>query len=164
MFDPGMSQKLQDISTLDLSIHTPARLMVMYSLCGSGTLDFIQLMKLTELTWGNLSTHLTKLEEVGYVMITKTYKGKRPHTLISVTETGRQAYLQWGHTIIKALPSVVIQTLMPSVTEQTAIMGEMQIYASSDIASYQNRDVFFLPKYNRWGMDLPPISELNQLS
>jgi hypothetical protein len=58
----------------------------------------------------------------------------------------------------------VLQTLVPAASAQTAVMGEMQVYAGTDIAAFQNRDVFFLPKYHRWGMDLPPISELNQLS
>jgi DNA-binding MarR family transcriptional regulator len=171
MFDPGMTQNLKDISTLDLSVHTPARLMTLYLLFSANTLDFIQLMTLTGLTWGNLSTHLTKLEEVGYVMITKTFKGKRPHTLISLTETGRQAYLQWGNTIIKALPSTIVQDWIPAyagmtgkTTQQKTDLNEMQLYAGSDISSVQNRDVFFLPKYHRWGMDLPPIKDFNQLS
>ena len=49
-------------------------------------------MKRTGLTWGNLSSHLSKLEDAVYVTIEKTYRGKRPYTLLSLTENGRTAF------------------------------------------------------------------------
>jgi DNA-binding MarR family transcriptional regulator len=155
---------LKEIAQLDLAIHTPARLMIINLLHQSNTQDFIQIMSQTELTWGNLSTHLTKLEEAGYVMITKTFKGKRPHTLISLTESGRQAYLGWGRSIIKALPEGVKQQFVPAAIYEQADEELAALAMNSDMPVAPNRDVFFLPKYHRWGMDLPPIKEFNQLS
>jgi DNA-binding MarR family transcriptional regulator len=157
--------ELKDIAELDQVIHTPARLMVIMLLNASGTLDFIRLMGLTNLTWGNLSTHLSKLEEAGYVMITKTFKGKRPHTLISLTDTGRQAYLQWGRTIIKALPQSVQPGYLYESTELYPDIQQIPQYLiRKEFPLTGSRDVFFLPRYHRWGMELPPIREMNPLS
>ncbi len=157
--------ELLEIGSLDQVIHTPARLMMIISLYQTNTMDFIQLMKLTELTWGNLSTHLSKMEEAGYVMITKTFKGKRPQTLISLTESGRQAYLGWGHTILKALPETVIQKRIPAAADMRYSEQQIATYASDkEMQSTTTRDVFFLPRYHRWGMEMPPIKEMNPLS
>jgi DNA-binding MarR family transcriptional regulator len=157
--------ELKDIAELDQVIHTPARLMTIMLLNAGGTMDFISLMGLTDLTWGNLSTHLSKLEEAGYVMITKTFKGKRPHTLISLTENGRQAYLQWGRTIIKALPQSVQHGYLYESTELYPDIQQVQNYLiPRELPLSGSRDVFFLPRYHRWGMELPPIREMSPLA
>ncbi|MCP5097176.1 MAG: transcriptional regulator [Chloroflexi bacterium] len=57
--------------------------------------DFTFLMNQTELTWGNLSSHLTKLENAEYVRMEKTFVGKRPYTLVYMTENGRLAFQQY---------------------------------------------------------------------
>ena len=76
----------------DRLIHEPARLIIMALLYGVENGDFTFLLRETALTRGNLSFHLSKLEEGGYVAIEKTYKGKRPYTLCSLTENGRLAF------------------------------------------------------------------------
>ena len=80
------------LANLDRTIHSPARLMVMTYLYVVESADFVFLMQLTGLTWGNLSTHLSKLEEAGYVVLDKGYKGKKPNTTVSLTVTGREAF------------------------------------------------------------------------
>ncbi len=79
-------------SDLDRLIHSPARLMVMTSLYVVAEAEFIFLMKMTGLTWGNLSAHLSMLEKGGYVVITKSFVGKKGTTMIHLTEAGRAAY------------------------------------------------------------------------
>jgi len=54
--------------------------------------DYTFLRRLTGLTWGNLSTHLSKLEEAGYVAIEKRFRGKKPHTMVRLTDQGRAAF------------------------------------------------------------------------
>ena len=61
-------------------------------------MDFIFLMHLTGLTWGNLSSHLSTLEEAGYVHIQKQFVEKKSHTMIELTDQGRHA-LQHGDVI-----------------------------------------------------------------
>jgi DNA-binding MarR family transcriptional regulator len=56
------------------------------------SIDFVYLKRVTGLSWGNLSTHLSKLEEAGYVELEKTFQDKKPHTMICLTDQGRQAF------------------------------------------------------------------------
>ncbi len=57
----------------------------------SGEMPFVELQKRSELTAGNLSAHLRKLERAGYVTVTKSFRGRRPSTTIAITEPGRKA-------------------------------------------------------------------------
>jgi DNA-binding MarR family transcriptional regulator len=52
-------------------------------------------MKQTGLTWGNLSAHLSKLEEAGYIEVEKSFKGKRPNTTLHLTPQGRAAFHEY---------------------------------------------------------------------
>jgi DNA-binding MarR family transcriptional regulator len=54
--------------------------------------DFLFLMKQTGLTFGNLSSHMTRLEEAGYIRVDKEFRGKKPNTRLSLTESGREAF------------------------------------------------------------------------
>ena len=83
---------LKDLSSLDRLIHEPARLMIMTILHAVKEADFVYLQRECGLTQGNLSSHLSKLEEAGYLLIFKTFKGKYPLTLCSLTRSGRQAF------------------------------------------------------------------------
>jgi DNA-binding transcriptional ArsR family regulator len=73
-------------------IHEPARLMIMTILYAVDEADFLYLQRECGLTQGNLSSHLAKLEEVHYLHIEKTFKGKYPLTICSLTKKGRQAF------------------------------------------------------------------------
>jgi hypothetical protein len=68
------------LSAIDPVIHAPARLRVVTQLYVVEAADAAFLVNRTGLTWGNLSTHLGKLEESGYVMLEKGYRGKKPRT------------------------------------------------------------------------------------
>ncbi len=83
---------ISDLSSLDRLIHEPARLMIMTILYAVKEADFVYLQRECGLTQGNLSSHLSKLEEAGYLLISKTFKGKYPLTLCSLTRAGRQAF------------------------------------------------------------------------
>jgi DNA-binding HxlR family transcriptional regulator len=77
---------------IDKLIHEPARLVIIAHLYVVTTADFLFLMRLTDTTFGNLSSHLSKLESVGYVSIKKEFVGKKPHTMIKLTKKGRIAF------------------------------------------------------------------------
>ena len=77
------------LSDIDRLVHEPARLVVMASLYVVESADYTFLMRQAGLTWGNLSAHLSKLEEAGYIQIEKTYRGKRPYTLVRLSDNGR---------------------------------------------------------------------------
>jgi DNA-binding transcriptional ArsR family regulator len=79
----------------DRILHEPSRLNIMALLYTLESADFIFVMNQTGLTWGNLSSHLSKLEEAGYLEIEKRYKGKRPSTNLRLTTTGRESFKQY---------------------------------------------------------------------
>jgi DNA-binding MarR family transcriptional regulator len=88
---------------LDTIIHSPARLQIVSTLMLLEEADFVYLLNVTNLTRGNLSTHISKLEEAGYVEIEKTYRNKRPLTLLRLTEQGRNAYEIYRKTLLDFL-------------------------------------------------------------
>ncbi|MBE3117699.1 MAG: transcriptional regulator [Candidatus Atribacteria bacterium] len=80
------------MAEIDRLVHEPARLAVMSLLYVVDSADFTFLMNQTGLTWGNLSAHMSKLEEAGYLAVEKTFKGKRPNTTLRLTPQGREAF------------------------------------------------------------------------
>jgi DNA-binding MarR family transcriptional regulator len=90
-----LSAEDYNLLSIDRLVHEPARLIIMTMLNVVDSADFLFLQRETGLTKGNLSAHLTKLEEAGYVAIEKTYKGKIPLTVCRLTEEGRKAYRQY---------------------------------------------------------------------
>jgi DNA-binding transcriptional ArsR family regulator len=87
-----MSTDLRSLADVDRLIHEPSRTVILAILAAVESADFLYLQRETGLTKGNLSVHLSKLEEAGYVSIEKTYRGKIPMTLCRMTKNGRQAF------------------------------------------------------------------------
>lgn len=81
-----------DHNALDDVIHGRARLGIMAYLSTAHAADFVSLREVLGLSDGNLSTHVAKLEEAGYVRAKKTFVGKKPQTTVVLTEPGRRAY------------------------------------------------------------------------
>ena len=101
------SADLSALAEVDRLIHEPARLAVIALLYVVESADFIFLMNQTGLTWGNLSAHMSKLEEAGYIEVVKSFKGKRPNTMLRLTQAGRsafQAYRQQMKRVLDGLP------------------------------------------------------------
>lgn len=93
--------KIQRLAEVDRIIHEPSRLMVVALLAAVKEADFQYLLQSTGLTKGNLSVHLSKLEEAGYIGIEKTFRGKYPLTICRLTERGREV-LDNYRTVMKA--------------------------------------------------------------
>lgn len=90
--DNKEGDELKRIADIDRVIHEPARFLIMAYLYVVESVDFLFLMNQTELTRGNLSSHLGKLEEAGYVNIQKEFVNKMPRTILSLTAQGRVAF------------------------------------------------------------------------
>lgn len=90
--------------SLDRLIHEPARLKLVSVLYVLESADFIFLRQQTGLTHGNLSTHMSRLEEAGYVDIRKEFVGKKPHTLYLLTKAGREAFERYRRELVSMLP------------------------------------------------------------
>jgi DNA-binding MarR family transcriptional regulator len=102
------SNTMQSIHDLDRTIHAPARLMILAYLSVVESADFTFLLNQTGLSRGNLSTHLGRLEEAGYILVSKEFVDRVPHTLICLSDTGREAievYRENMQTIISTLLS-----------------------------------------------------------
>jgi DNA-binding HxlR family transcriptional regulator len=93
-----------DITAIDDVIHGRLRLGVMAFLTGSGTADFNTLKAKLQASDGNLSVQLRKLEDAGYVAITKSFSGRKPLTQVSLTDKGRTAFVAYLDAIEKLLP------------------------------------------------------------
>lgn len=84
-----------DIHAIDDVIHGRLRLGVMAYLVGAGSADFTTLKKHLQTTDGNLSVHLRKLEEAGYVAIKKSFRDRKPLTEVRLTAAGRAAFVEY---------------------------------------------------------------------
>jgi DNA-binding transcriptional ArsR family regulator len=81
----------KEMTALDKLLHEPSRLAIMTALSGCESADFIFLQRLTGMSKGNLSSHLSKLEEANLIQIQKSFVGKIPNTNVSLTENGLKA-------------------------------------------------------------------------
>ncbi len=95
------------MSELNRVIHEPARLRILMILSGVDAADFNFLLTALELTSGNLSSHLDRLEKSGYIEISKSFQGKMPKTECRLSEEGRLALTNYWKMIdsIRSLPS-----------------------------------------------------------
>ncbi len=98
-----MNQQIRSIAELDRVIHEPGRLMIAALLFAVDKADFLYLQHETGMNKGTLSSHISRLEEAGYVEVTKTYRGKVPQTLLRLTVAGRKAFEQYRRRLKQAL-------------------------------------------------------------
>jgi len=85
--------------TIDDFIHSRVRLMVMSYLAAARSAEFTELKKQLEVSDGNLSTHLKKLEDVGYIVQAKSFKDKKPQTLVAISEKGDAAFKNYVESL-----------------------------------------------------------------
>ena len=83
---------LRTLAEVDRVIHEPARLLIVALLSEVRSADFLFLQRETGLTKGNLSSHLSRLEQAGYLRIDKGFRGKIPQTVCNLTTEGRAAF------------------------------------------------------------------------
>ena len=95
--DPTAGQ----LGGIDRVVHEPARLVILANLYIVESADYTYLMHRTGLTWGNISAHLSKLEEAGYVRIEKEFVEKKPHTMVRLTEEGKVAFNNYRNQMRK---------------------------------------------------------------
>jgi DNA-binding MarR family transcriptional regulator len=91
---------------IDRLIHEPSRFAVMVYLYVVEVADFLFLIRQTGMTWGNLSAHLSKLEAAGYVAIEKEFLDRKPHTVVRLTDEGRNAFEEYRGNMNKVLNSL----------------------------------------------------------
>ncbi len=89
------NEGLKPLAGINKLIHEPARLMILATLHAVEAADFLFVERQTGLTRGNLSSHMSKLENAGYIEINKEFVDKIPRTLLRITDKGRIALLDY---------------------------------------------------------------------
>jgi len=102
-------EEVRLVVTVDRLIHEPARYNIMAYLFVVQSADFIFLQTQTGLTWGNLSSHINKLEAAGYVVVEKEFIGKKPHTMLHLTDKGRVAFDDYRKRMRKVLDTLPLK-------------------------------------------------------
>ena len=97
MSDPVLPDELDPV------IHERVRLAIVSALAVSADMSFNELKETLSLTDGNLSTHARTLEEAGYIRIVKSFEGRRPHTRMRLTRSGRSRFRKYLETLRKVV-------------------------------------------------------------
>jgi len=84
-------------------VHEPARLKILAYLSLVESADFTFLVSRIGLTMGNLSAHISKLEDAGYIVVNKEFKDNRPRTMISLTSEGSEAFTTYREEMLQLL-------------------------------------------------------------
>ncbi|MFQ5350951.1 MAG: winged helix-turn-helix domain-containing protein [Thermoanaerobaculia bacterium] len=100
---PSSSGAPPPIAEIDRLIHEPARLLLVSCLYVVKAADFVFLSRQTGLTGGNLSSHMSRLEDAGYVRVDKKFVGKRPQTVLRLTAKGRAAFRDYRRAMTGVL-------------------------------------------------------------
>ncbi len=107
MISPNDGGKnMQSLTSVDRIVHEPARLTIMSILYIVEGADFTFLMRQSGLTWGNLSSHMSKLEDAGYIEVVKEFRGKKPNTMLCLTEKGRAAFQKYRRSMKQMLENL----------------------------------------------------------
>jgi DNA-binding MarR family transcriptional regulator len=101
-----MSDASAGADWIDPIIHVPARLLIVKQLFVVDAADATFLMNRTGLTWGNLGSHISKLEKAAYVEVEKRFRGKKPCTMIRLTERGRAAFREYRSKMQQTLSDI----------------------------------------------------------
>lgn len=95
-----------DFNGLDTAVHGPVRLGILTALHLDGSLDFTTLKKRLDVADGALGLHLTKLEEIGYVVCSKAFVGRRPRSTYRITPRGRKAFTAYLDAMQRLIDAV----------------------------------------------------------
>ena len=90
-----------EFKDLDPLLHNELRLKVMVALDSLDDADFVYLKGLTKATAGNLSVQITKLEEAGYIKVSRSGEGRGSHTVCRITPAGSRALLSYQRTLME---------------------------------------------------------------
>jgi DNA-binding transcriptional ArsR family regulator len=97
---------MRGVLDIDRLVHEPARLLILSVLAGAEDVEFKFVETATGLTKGNLSSHATKLEEAGYLKVTKKFRDRTPVTSFRITAAGRAAFEAYCAQLSSALAAV----------------------------------------------------------
>ena len=100
-----MNETVKSFQPLDPLLHSELRLAVMSILLGVEEADFVFLKAQTGASSGNLSVQIDKLQQAGYIEVSKGFKGKMPQTVCSITDHGRDAFAAYVEALRSYIPT-----------------------------------------------------------
>jgi DNA-binding MarR family transcriptional regulator len=103
MTPEAQNEDMQVLAGIDRTVHEPARLMILAYLSAVESADFLFIANQTGLTRGNLSSHMTRLEEAGFVEVKKEFVDRIPRTLLRITKQGRAALRSYRKNMMQVL-------------------------------------------------------------
>lgn len=98
-----MRADLAGLLAVDRLVHEPARLVILTVLAEAEAVEFPFLAKVSGLSKGNLSSHISKLDQAGYLEVNKSFRGKMPSTSLKLTASGRNALRKYRQHLKRAL-------------------------------------------------------------
>lgn len=101
--DKELNDKIPKLSNTERLIHQPARLRIMSYLYVVKEADMVFIKNQTGLTWGNLSSHTSKLENAELVKVEKKFQNKKPLTILKLTNKGITAFKQYRNKMSQML-------------------------------------------------------------
>jgi len=102
-----MTENLKNLTDINRVIHEPVRLMIVATLYTLESADFLYLLRESGLTKGNLSTHLTRLEQSEYIQVQKSFRGKISQTTYQLTPKGKYAFEVYREHLKSVLENTV---------------------------------------------------------
>ena len=101
------------VPELDPVVHAPARLAIVVALLArdGGPRGFAALQEQLDLTAGNLSTHLRRLEDAGYVAVDKVFRDRVPSTEATLTRAGHDAFVAYAQTVRRYLDGTALEPI-----------------------------------------------------
>jgi len=112
---------IESYLNLDRLVHEPARLVILTVLAEAEEMEFRFLEKVSGLTKGNLSGHIAKLEQAGYVQVVKFFRDKVPSTSLKITHSGRGALKKYRKELNDALRHK--STMLPTMKKRLQSMS-----------------------------------------
>ena len=100
------NEDLRPLAGIDRVVHEPARMMILACLTAVESADFLFVANQTGLTRGNLSSHMSKLEESGLVEVKKEFVDRIPRTLLSITKKGHDAFRAYKRNMTQVLKNL----------------------------------------------------------
>lgn len=99
------------VMQLDRLVHEPARLLILAMLAAADEVEFRYIEKLSGLSKGNLSSHMSKLEAAGLIEVLKSFRGKRPLTTLRITPAGRVALDRYRRHLAEVVAGIPTQDI-----------------------------------------------------
>lgn len=97
------TSKVISNQSFDKIIHDPTRLLILAQLYVVEGVDMVFLKHNLDLTWGNLSSHVSKLEQAGFIDVSKEIVLKKPRTTLKITLLGQERFLDYREKMMKLL-------------------------------------------------------------